>query len=59
MWELWHSWMVESWGYCGYGPFHMAIWMILAIAIVAVAVWRVAVAAGVVWRRAVRAQQQK
>jgi hypothetical protein len=42
------SWMVDSWGYGGYGPFHMIIWMILVIA----------VAAGVVWR-IVRAQQKK
>jgi hypothetical protein len=26
---MWSQWMVDSWGYGGYGPFHMIIWMIL------------------------------
>lgn len=33
--------MVDSWGYGGYGPFHMTMWMILVIALVAGVVWRV------------------
>ena len=45
---MWSQWMIESWGYGGYGPFHMIIWIILGIAIVAGVAWRV-----------VRAQQKK
>jgi hypothetical protein len=30
----------EPWGYGGYGQFHMAVWIILAIAVVAGVVWR-------------------
>jgi hypothetical protein len=45
---MWSQWMVDSWGYGGYGPFHMIIWIILVIAFVAGVVWRV-----------VRAQQKK
>jgi hypothetical protein len=45
---MWSQWMIESWGYGGYGPFHMIIWIILGFAIVA----------GVAWRL-VRAQQKK
>ena len=26
--------MLDSWGYGGYGPFHMVVWIILSIAIV-------------------------
>jgi hypothetical protein len=33
--------MVDSWGYGGYGPFHMIIWIILVIAFVTGVVWRV------------------
>ena len=32
--------MTEPWGYGGYGPFHMVIWIILGIATVAGVVWR-------------------
>jgi len=45
---MWSQWMMDSWGYGGYGPFHMIIWIILVIAFVAAVVWRV-----------VRAQQKK
>lgn len=45
---MWSEWMVDSWGYGGYGPFHMIVWIILVIATVAGVVWRV-----------VRAQQKK
>ena len=45
---MWSQWMVDSWGYGGYGPFHMIIWMILVIAAVASVIWRI-----------VRAQQKK
>jgi hypothetical protein len=45
---MWSQWMMDSWGYGGYGPFHMRIWIILVIAFVAGVVWRV-----------VRAQQKK
>jgi hypothetical protein len=31
---------MEPWGYGGYGQFHMVIWIILAIAVVAGVVWR-------------------
>jgi hypothetical protein len=31
---------MEPWGYGGYGQFHMVIWIILAIALVAGVVWR-------------------
>jgi hypothetical protein len=30
----------EPWDYGGYGQFHMVIWIILAIAVVAGVVWR-------------------
>jgi hypothetical protein len=30
----------ESWGYGGYGQFHMVVWIILAIAAVAGIAWR-------------------
>jgi len=30
----------EPWGYGGYGQFHMVVWIILAIAVVAGVVWR-------------------
>jgi hypothetical protein len=43
-----HQWLVDPWGYGGYGPIHMSIWIILGIAFVI----------GVVWR-AVWAQQKK
>src|SRR5262245_25806527 len=46
--SMWSQWMVDSWGYGGYGPFHMIIWMIIVVA----------AAAGVVWR-IVSAQQKK
>ncbi len=29
----------EPWGYGGYGQFHMVIWIMLAIAVVAGVVW--------------------
>jgi hypothetical protein len=29
---MWSQWMMDSWGYGGYGPFHMRIWIILVIA---------------------------
>jgi hypothetical protein len=45
---MWSRWMVDSWGYGGYGPFHTMVWIILVIAFVAGVVWRV-----------VRAQQKK
>ena len=38
---MWPQWMVDSWGYGGYGPFHMIIWIILVIAFVTGVVWRV------------------
>jgi len=38
---MWSQWMMDSWGYGGYGPFHMIIWIILVIAFVAAVVWRV------------------
>ena len=25
---MWSEWMVDSWGYGGYGPFHMIVWII-------------------------------
>jgi hypothetical protein len=31
----------DPWGYGGYGPFHMVVWIILGIATVAGIVWRV------------------
>ena len=31
---------MEPWGYGGYGQFHMVVWIILAIAVVAGVVWR-------------------
>jgi len=31
---------METWGYGGYGQFHMVVWIILAIAVVAGVVWR-------------------
>jgi hypothetical protein len=30
----------ESWGYGGYGQFHMVVWVILAIAAVVGIAWR-------------------
>jgi hypothetical protein len=45
---MWSQWMMDSWGYGGYGPIHMRIWIILVIAFVAGVVWRV-----------VRARQKK
>ena len=42
-----HHWLVDRWGYGGYGPIHTIIWIILVIAFV-----------GVMWR-VVRAQQKK
>ncbi|MGB0055454.1 MAG: hypothetical protein WBQ20_01595 [Methyloceanibacter sp.] len=30
----------EPWGYGGYGQFHMVVWIILAIAVVAGVGWR-------------------
>jgi len=45
---MWSQWMMDSWGYGGYGPIRTIIWIILVIAIVAGIVWRV-----------VRAQQKK
>ena len=32
--------MTDPWGYGGYGPFHLIIWIILGIAFVAGIVWR-------------------
>jgi hypothetical protein len=32
---------MEPWGYGGYGQFHMIVWIILAIAVVAGIVWRI------------------
>jgi len=32
MWGFAHQWLVDPWGYGGYGPIHMIIWIILAIA---------------------------
>ena len=32
--------MTDPWGYGGYEPFHMVIWIILGIAFVAGIVWR-------------------
>ena len=34
----------EPWGYGGYGQFHMVVWIILAIAVVAGVGWRLALA---------------
>jgi uncharacterized membrane protein len=48
MWGFAHQWLVDRWGYGGYGPIHMIIWIILVIAFVAGVMWRV-----------VRAQQKK
>jgi hypothetical protein len=31
---------MEPWGYGGYGQFHIVIWIILTIAVVAGVVWR-------------------
>ena len=47
-WGFAHQWLVDRWGYGGYGPVHMIIWIILVIAFVAGVMWRV-----------VRAQQKK
>jgi hypothetical protein len=38
---MWSQWMVDSWGYGGYGLFHMIVWIILVIATAAGVVWRV------------------
>jgi hypothetical protein len=32
---------MEPWGYGGYGQFHMIVWIILAIAVVAGVAWRI------------------
>lgn len=29
---MWSQWMAHSWGYGGYGPFHLIIWIIPVIA---------------------------
>jgi len=31
---------MEPWGYGGYGQFHAAVWIVLAVAVVAGVVWR-------------------
>jgi uncharacterized membrane protein len=36
-----HQWLVEPWGYGGYGPIHMIIWIILVIAFMGGVMWRV------------------
>ena len=33
--------MMNGWGYGGYGPFHLIIWIVILIAIVALVVWLV------------------
>jgi hypothetical protein len=32
--------MFEPWGYGGYGQFHMVVWIILGVAVVAGVAWR-------------------
>ena len=36
-----HQWLVDPWGYGGYGPFHMIMWIILIIVFMAGVAWRV------------------
>jgi uncharacterized membrane protein len=48
MWGFARQWLVDPWGYGGYGPIHTIIWIILVIAFVTGVMWRV-----------VRAQQKK
>ena len=31
MWGFAHQWLVDPWGYGGYGPFHVIVWIILKI----------------------------
>ena len=44
MWGFAHQWLVDSWGYGGYGPFHVIVWIILVIAFLAGVTWRVVTA---------------
>jgi uncharacterized membrane protein len=48
MWGFARQWLVDPWGYGGYGPIHTIIWIVLVIAFVVGVMWRV-----------VRAQQKK
>jgi hypothetical protein len=41
MWSFAHQWLVDPWGYGGYGPDHMIIWIILVTAFLVGVVWRV------------------
>ena len=41
MWGFAHQWLVDPWGYGGYGPFHIVIWIILVIVFMAGVAWRV------------------
>jgi hypothetical protein len=41
MWGFASQWLLDPWGYGGYGPIHMIIWIILVIAFVAGITWRV------------------
>lgn len=36
-----YQWLMEPWGYGGYGPIHMIIWIILVIAFTGGVMWRV------------------
>ena len=44
MWGFAHQWLVDPWGYGGYGPFHVIVWIILVIAFLAGVTWRVVTA---------------
>jgi hypothetical protein len=44
MWGFAHQWLVDPWGYGGYGPFHLIVWIILVIAFLAGVTWRVVTA---------------
>jgi hypothetical protein len=44
MWGFAHQWLVDRWGYGGYGPIHMIIWIILVIAFVVGVMWRIVMA---------------
>jgi hypothetical protein len=41
MWDFAHQWLLDPWGYGGYGPDHTIIWFILVIAFLVGVVWRV------------------
>jgi hypothetical protein len=36
----WIMFGMEPWGYGGYGQFHLVVWIILAVAVVAGIAWR-------------------